>query len=105
MSKHEHLAPLPPPNRQRRTWTRAEDYLPGRRRSRFTPRTDLPPGAEPASRSRPLLGIVPFMLLMAVLAVMVVAIMIAAYPGQVHPAASPSAAPEPGTAQPGWLKG
>ena len=106
MSKHDHLAFPMPPRRGQRTWTRAEDYLPHRRGSRFTPRKDLPSGPEAASRSRPLLGIVPFAFVMAALAVLGVAIMIAAYPGKVRPVAkAPAAVAEPGTAPPGWLKG
>ena len=102
MSKHDHLAP-PPPRRERRTWTRAEDYLPNRRRRRSAPRKDPGERPEAASGARPLLGMVPFMLLMFALGVLAVAIMIAAYPGQVHPAKAPQPVKEDGVAAPGWL--
>lgn len=103
MSKHDHLAPPPPPRRERRTWTRAEDYLPNRRRRRSAPRKDIGERPEAASRARPFLGMVPFMLLMFALAVLAVAIMVAAYPGQVHSAKAPQPVREDGTAAPGWL--
>lgn len=105
MSKHDHLAPPPPPRRERRTWTRAEDYLPGRRRRRPAPRKDFGDRPEAASHSRATLGMIPFMLLMFALGVMAIAIMIAAYPGQVRPAEATRPVQEEGTAPPGWLKG
>jgi len=106
MSKRDYLAPPPPPRRERMKWTRAEDYLPNRRRRRPLPRTDLMDRTEAASQARPLLGIIPFMLLMLALGVMAVSIMIAAFPGQARPTAKPRpAVQEQGTAAPGWLKG
>ncbi len=106
MSKRDHLAPPPPPRRERSKWTRPEDYLPNRRRRRTQPLRDPALQPEAASGSRPLLGMVPFLLLMFALAVLAVAIMVTAYPGRNRPAsASQPATQEQGTAAPGWLKG
>lgn len=104
MSKRDFLAPPPPPRRERRKWTRPEDYLPQRRRRAHAARPDAATRPEAASSARPLLGMVPFMLLMLALGILAVAIMVAAYPGQ-HPAKAPEPVKEEGTAPPGWLKG
>ena len=105
MSKRDYLVPPPPPRRERMKWTRAEDYLPGRRRRRPAPSKDMGERPEAASTARPLLGMIPFLLLMMALGVLAVAIMVAAFPGQVRPAPkSQPAVQEQGTAAPGWLK-
>jgi len=106
MKKGDELLPSRP---GRRSWTRAEDYLPPRR-SRAIPGRQLT--ARPAQvdenahgQGRPLLGIVPFALLMFGLAVMAIAIAVAAWPGRRATTASqPAAAAQSGTAAPGWLK-
>lgn len=103
MSKHDHLAP-PPPRRGRRTWTSPEDYLPNRRRRRPPPRQDPAGKTEPASTARPLLGMVPFMLLMLALGGLAIAIMVAAFPGKARQGARPQVQQQQGTAAPGWLK-
>lgn len=106
MSKFDHLAPPPPPRRERRTWTRPEDYLPKRRRRRPAARFEPADKVEGASSSRPMLGMVPFLVLMFALAVLAVAIMVTAYPGHVRPSAkAPAPVQQEGTAAPGWLKG
>jgi len=97
---------LMPPRPGGRSWTRAEDYLP-KRRSRRVPGRQLTarpsqPDIEPG-HGRPLLGIVPFALLMLGLAVLAVAIAITAWPGRSPVQAARAAATEAGTAAPGWL--
>lgn len=104
MKKGDEL--LPP--RRGRSWTRAEDYLPPRR-SRSAPGRKLT--ARPShvededhGQGRPLLGLVPFGLLMLGLAVLAVAIAVAAWPDrQTAPAPQPQPEREAGTAPPGWL--
>lgn len=105
--KHDELMP---PRPGRRSWTRAEDYLPKRRIRRAAsgqPLTARPANLEAETRGqeRVLLGLLPFLLLMLGLAVLSVAIAVAAWPGR-QPLASAKptpAAAQPGTAPPGWL--
>jgi len=91
----------------RRGWTRLEDYLDlgslwgragGRRRHRFKPRT------EPSAPRLLSIGMLPFVLLFAAMAVLAFLIILAAVPGQ-RTAERPPAEPEAGTAPPGWIDG
>jgi hypothetical protein len=88
-------------------WTRLEDYLDlarlwrraGRRHRRhLRPRTEL---STPGLLS---LGMLPFVLLMAAMALLTVLFMIAAVPGKSYPERPPPP-PEAGTAPAGWLNG
>lgn len=106
MKKHDELVPPAP---RRRTWTRAEDYIPPRRRrtANGQPVTARPLNleAEAHGQGRPLLGLIPFVLLMIGLGVLAIAIAVAAWPGR-QPAAPKEQAVRnvPGTAAPGWLQ-
>lgn len=89
--KHDELMP---PRPGRRSWTRAEDYLPPRRNRRASsgqPLTARPAnlGSDEVTPRRPLLGLVPFVLLMLALGVLAAAIAVAAWPGR--PTAKPAA--------------
>lgn len=105
------LAPdMPNSDEKARAWTRPEDYWPPRRPARIgrSPgRTLGAPGGDrgdPTDAPRLLLGLVPYFLLMASLAVVAVAIMIAAWPGsRAVPAAASAPAAEIGTAPKGWM--
>ena len=107
MKKRDELLPSRP---GRRSWTRAEDYLPQRRARRAPARqlTARPAQEEEADGlSRPLLGLIPFALLMFGLAVMAVAVAVAAWPGRRPVAQGQAAANQAaatGTAAPGWLE-
>ena len=63
-------------------------------------------GEEEAAAERPMLGLIPFIVLMLGLGVLAVTIAIAAWPGRqvTQPAGKSTAALEPGTAAPGWLE-
>lgn len=92
--KHDELKPSRPGGR---SWTRAEDYLPPRRNRRAAsgqPLTAQPAklGADERPRERPLLGLVPFLLLMVGMGVLAVAIAVAAWPGRHSLRAAPAAA-------------
>ncbi|WP_114229081.1 MULTISPECIES: hypothetical protein [Sphingomonas] len=83
--KHDALKPTQP---SRRSWTRAEDYLPPRRLRRGTggqALTAFPAqhGSDDGRKAeRMMLGLVPFVLLMLGLGIMSVAIAVAAWPGR-----------------------
>ena len=91
----------------RRDWTRIDDYLDlarlwrrsgERRRRRLKPRT------EPSAPRLLSLGMLPFLLLFAAMAVLAFLIIVAAIPGKRYPE-RPPAPPEAGTAPPGWIDG
>ena len=88
----------PPP----RAWTRIEDYVaPLIRRSHA--RRRINPRTQPEA-PRLLLSTVPFLALLAALAVLAVAIMVAAWPGS-QPPPHPRAVPhEQGVATKGWFQ-
>jgi hypothetical protein len=98
----------PPPDEARRNWTRLDDYLDltrlwgrsgqRRRRSRLRPRT------EPSAPRLLSLGMLPFVLLMAAMAVLAFLVILAAVPGKSYPDRPPPE-PEKGTAPPGWIDG
>ena len=86
-------------------WTRAEDYVEALARRRTFRR-----GRQDQRRSQPeapalLLSTLPYVALLALLAVLALGIMIAAYPGA-QPQAKPTPAPskEQGVAPKGWLQ-
>ena len=101
---------MPIPDEKSRAWTRPEDYWPPRRLRRRnsekavntfgSSRQDAGPPEEP----RPLLGIVPYALLMISLAVLAAAIIVLAWPARTVPQAP--ALPvqsEVGRAEKGWI--
>ena len=99
--------PKPEPARAEREWTRVQDYLDlarlwgragERHRRRLEPRTE-------ASAPRLLsLGMLPFVLLLAAMAVLAFLVILAAVPGKRYPERPPPP-PEAGTAPPGWIDG
>ena len=95
--KKQGLAPPPP-----RAWTRIEDYVvPLIRRAHA--RRRMEPRTQPEA-PRLLLSTIPFLALLAALAVLAVAIMIAAWPGsQPRPQPRP-AQHEEGVAAKGWFQ-
>jgi hypothetical protein len=105
MSKSDQ--PTAPPADAPGEWTRLEDYLDlgrlwrraGRRhRRRMRPRTEL---SAPRLLS---LGMLPFVLLMAAMALLTILFIVAALPGKSFPERPPEPPPA-GTAPPGWLDG
>lgn len=100
---------MPIPDEKSRAWTRPEDYWPPRRlRRRSKPAINAfassREGANPPDETRPLLGIVPYALLLISLAVLAAAIIVLAWPGRTVP--QPPAAPvqsEVGRAEKGWI--
>ena len=98
----------PRPDDAKRDWTRLDDYLDltrlwgrsgeRRRRRRLKPRTEP---SEPRLMS---LGMLPFVLLMAAMAVLAFLVILAAVPGKRYPDRPPPT-PEKGTAPPGWIDG
>ena len=98
-------AAAPPGAPHDRGWTRLEDYLDlarlwrrssNRHRRRLKPRTEL---SAPRLVS---LGMLPFVLLMAAMALLSALIIVAAVPGK-HAPERPPEPPPPGTAPKGWL--
>jgi hypothetical protein len=88
-------------------WTRMEDYLDlGRlwRRAGRRHRRRLRPRSEISAPSLMSLGMLPFVLLMAAMALLTVLFLIAALPVRHYPE-RPPAPPEAGTAPAGWLDG
>jgi len=98
----------PRPDGAKRNWTRLDDYLDltrlwgrsgdRRRRRRLRPRT------EPSSPRLLSLGMLPFVLLMAAMALLAFLVILAAVPGKRYPD-RPEPEPERGTAPPGWIDG
>jgi anti-sigma factor RsiW len=98
--KHKgELAPSEP-----RRWTRADDYL-GALARRRTARRQREPNARTQPESpRLLLSTIPFLALIAALAILAVAIMITAWPGSQPPPAQRQIAREQGVAPKGWFQ-
>lgn len=95
--KKQGLASPPP-----RAWTRIEDYIePLVRRSRL--RRLIKPRTQPEA-PRMLLSTLPFIALLAALAVLAVAIMIAAWPGGQPPTRPRAEQHEQGYAPKGWFQ-
>jgi len=94
---------LAPPEAHR--WTRADDYLTALARRRTARRNREPeaPRTQPEA-PRLLLSTIPFLALIAALAILAVAIMITAWPGNHPPAAQHPVQKERGVAVKGWLQ-
>jgi len=91
----------PPPAR---AWTRVEDYFASLARRRTARRRREPGPRTQPEAPRLSLSTLPFIALLAALAVLAVAIAVAAWPGREHPQAQIKPQPrEYGTAPPGWL--
>ena len=88
-----------------RAWTRPDDYIGALARKRTFRRSRAVGRRTEPESPQLLLSTVPFLALIALLAVIAVAIMIAAYPGA-HPRPAKQAAVqrEQGVAQRGWLQ-
>jgi hypothetical protein len=88
-------------------WTRLEDYLDLRRlwrRAGKRHRRRIRPRSEPSAPRLLSLGMLPFVLLMAAMALLTILFVIAAVPGKSYPE-RPLQPPEAGTAPAGWLDG
>ena len=97
----------PRPDDAKRNWTRLDDYLDLGRlwgRSGERHRRRLKPRTEPSAPRLLSLGMLPFVLLMAAMAVLAFLIILAAVPGKRYPDRPPPPA-EKGTAPPGWIDG
>jgi hypothetical protein len=101
---------MPIPDEKARAWTRPEDYWPTRRparsgkpaKSRRRPSADR---GDPIEGGRLTLTALPYLLMLAGLAVMAAVIMTMAWPGNRTPIAQPQPqAVEVGTAPRGWLQ-
>ena len=105
MSKPDEITPLPPP--AERGWTRLEDYLDlprlWRRSSRRNRRLVAPRTEQPAAGLLSI-GMLPFLLLMAGMALLSALIIVTAIPGKNESKRAPQEAPL-GTAPAGWLDG
>lgn len=89
----------------RSAWTRAEDYIGAMARTRTFRRAHREKVRTQPERPRLLLSTVPFLTLIALLAVLAVAIMIVAFPGtQPQQRASRPDAKEKGVAERGWFQ-
>ncbi|MES2135533.1 MAG: hypothetical protein V4502_00555 [Pseudomonadota bacterium] len=88
-----------------RAWTRAEDYLGMMARKRSARAARREQARTQPEHPRLLLSTLPFLVLIALLAVLGVAIMIAAYPGNQPPPRKVQApAHEQGVAPKGWFQ-
>ena len=97
----------PPPDDAKRNWTRIDDYLDLTRlwgRSGARHRRRLKPRTEPSAPRLLSLGMLPFLLLMAAMAVLAFLVILAAVPGKRYPDRPPPER-EAGTAPPGWIDG
>ena len=94
---------LAPPEAER--WTRADAYMSAlaRRRTARRKREPETPRTQPEA-PRLLLSTIPFLALIAALAVMAVAIMVIAWPGSHPPPAQPPVEKERGVAAKGWFQ-
>lgn len=98
----KHKGELAPPEHRR--WTRPDDYL-GALARRRTARRQREPGPRTQPESpRLLLSTIPFLALLAALAILAVAIMIIAWPGSQPQPAQKSVAREQGVAAKGWFQ-
>ena len=94
---------VPPPAHSERDWTRLEDYLDLTRlwrRAAERRRQRLPPRTEPSAPRLLSLGMLPFVLLMAALAILAFLIIVAAIPGRRTPPPPPEPAPAPVVIEP-----
>jgi anti-sigma factor RsiW len=98
----KHKGELAPPEPSR--WTRADDYL-GAMARRRTARRQREPGPRTQPETpRLLLSTIPFLALIAALAILAVAIMIVAWPGSQPQPRQASVAREQGVAAKGWFQ-
>ena len=105
MAKPDELTPRAVDSRG--NWTRIDDYLDLARlwgRSGERHRRRLKPRTEPSAPRLLSLGMLPFVLLMAAMALLAFLVIIAAVPGKRYPDRPPPE-PEAGTAPPGWIDG
>lgn len=99
---HKHNLSTPAPTR---AWTRVEDYIDALARRRSARRAGREPLRTQPEDPRMLLSTVPFLALLALLAVLGVAIMVSAFPGgQPPPRQVQMASHEPGIASKGWFQ-
>lgn len=89
-----------------RHWTRIDDYVAGMRwRSSAHRRRNRRPPGHHAEPEQLLLGMVPFLIVIAGLAVIACAIFVTALPGGLSESRAKPAQRELGTAPPGWIDG
>ena len=101
MKEKQRLAGPSPKN----AWTRAEDYIGAMARTRSFRRAHREKVRTQPERPRLLLSTVPFLTLIAFLAVLAIAIMIIAFPGaQPQQRTSKPDAKEKGVAERGWFQ-
>src|SRR5438270_11777499 len=84
-------------------WTRAEHYVSAMARRRTERRRREPKPRTQPEAPRLLLSTLPFLVLIAAMAVLAVGIMIMAFPGA-HPQSRPPAAHQQGVASKGWFQ-
>ena len=101
MSKPDLVPTAAPPPAQR--WTHIDQYLRGLARRRTARRSRQPGARTEPEAPQLLLSTLPFAVLIAVLGLLIVAFAIAAWPASQPNAKPRAAAPEQGTAAPGWL--
>jgi anti-sigma factor RsiW len=99
MKNKGELAPPEP-----RRWTRADDYLSAMARRRTARRKREPHGRTQPETPRLLLSTIPFLALIAALAILAVGIMIIAWPGSQPQPAQRQIAREQGVAAKGWFQ-
>ena len=98
---------MSPPAEAPGEWTKLEDYLDlGRlwRRAGQRHRRRMRPRTEPSAPGLLSLGMLPFVLLLAAMALLSILVIIDAVPGKNVPE-RPAPPPQLGTALPGWLDG
>jgi len=98
----KHKGELAPPEPRR--WTRADDYIGALARRRTARRKRETGGRTEPESPRLLLSTIPFLALIAALAILAVAIMITAWPGSQPQPAQKSVAREQGVAAKGWFQ-
>jgi anti-sigma factor RsiW len=98
----KHKGDLAPPEPRR--WTRADDYLGAMARRRTARRQREAPGRTQPESPRLLLSTIPFLALIAALAILAVGIMIVAWPGSQPQPQQRQVAREQGVAPKGWFQ-
>jgi anti-sigma factor RsiW len=98
--KHKGELARPEPDR----WTRADDYLGALARRRTARRQREPQGRTQPESPRLLLSTIPFLALIAALAILAVAMMIIAWPGSQPQSVQKQVMPEQGVAPKGWFQ-
>ena len=100
MKDKEDLAPPPPA----RGWTRVEDYVEALARRRTARRSRAAKPRTQPEAPRFALSTLPFLVLIAALAVITVGIVLAAWPGERSQPKPRSTAQQLGTAEKGWFQ-